>query len=152
MGIEAESQIFSLIQPADGEARIPVRFWHPRAPREHPVGGLLSGAGQHFLVESRGVFLLKTRLSEGLELFENSGQIQQGVLVEMKGGRFERECQNIFSLSFFSLLQSIFFFFKNCSNFLETLKQNTDKQTHLHRIEWKMGADWKPHFRIFVFT
>lgn len=94
------------------------------------------------------------RLSGGLELFENSGQMQQGVLVETKGGRFERECQNIFCLSvfFFPLLQSKFFFFKNRPNFLETLKQNTDKQTHLHRIEQKMGADWEPHFPTFVFT
>lgn len=109
MGAEAESQIFSLIQPADGEASSPVRFWHSRAPTEHPGGGLLSGAGQGFFGESRGVFLLKTSFSGGLELFENSGQMQQGVLVETKGGRFERECQNIFLSFFFSPLQSNFF-------------------------------------------
>lgn len=101
MEAEAESQILSLIHPADGEASSPVMSWHPRAPREHPVGGLLSRAGQRFFSELRGVFLLKTRLSGGLELFENSGQMQQGVLVETKEGRFEKGCQNIFSLSFF---------------------------------------------------
>lgn len=73
------------------------------------MGGFLSGAGQYFFSELREVDLLQTRLSGGLELFENSGQMQQGALVETKGGRFERECQNIFSLSFFPLLQSNFF-------------------------------------------
>lgn len=125
--------------------------WHPRAPREHPVVGLPSRAGQCFFRESRGLFLLKTRLSGGLELFANSGQMQQGVLVETKGGRFERECQNIFSL-FFPPVTKYFFFFRNRPNFLETLKQNTDKQTHLHRTEWKMGANCKPPFPVFVFT
>lgn len=49
--------------------------------------------------EERGVLLLKTRCSGGLELFENSGQMQ-GALVEKKGGHWERDCQNIFSVSF----------------------------------------------------
>lgn len=49
--------------------------------------------------EERGVLLLKTRRSGGLELFENSGQMQ-GALVEKKGGHWERDCQNIFSVSF----------------------------------------------------
>lgn len=148
MRAEAESQIFCLNHPADGEFRSPVRSWHPRALRGQPP----EWSWATLFGESRGVFLLKTRPSGGPELLENSAQMQQKVLVETKGGCFETECQNIFSFFRPPSLTKSFFFFKNCPNFMETLKKKHRQRNPSAQDRVKMGADWNPHFPICAFT
>lgn len=115
---------------------------------EHSVDTLLSGPGQHYLVNQEGWFCWKPDLQQGQSYLRIQVKCRKSLGGDKRMVFWDRMSKHILCIS--PPIKSNFFFSKIALIFWRRYNKTQRNPSAQNRV--KMGADWNPHFPVFAFT